>query len=70
MLGLSAFQILGLVLSLVILFVVDFQLAFHPERLGRLRRAPAISTVGAVGLVYYVFLFGVFGRTDFIYFQF
>jgi alginate O-acetyltransferase complex protein AlgI len=70
MLGLSAFQILGLVLSLIILFAVDFQLDFHPERLARLRRVRAVSTVAGVGLVYYVFLFGVFGRTDFIYFQF
>jgi alginate O-acetyltransferase complex protein AlgI len=70
MLGLSAFQILGLVMSLAILFIVDFHIDFRPEKLARLRNVRGVSTAAGVGLVYYVFLFGVFGRTDFIYFQF
>jgi alginate O-acetyltransferase complex protein AlgI len=70
MLGLSAFQILGLVMSLAILLIVDFHLDFRAARLARLRSVRGVSTAAGVELVYYVFLFGVSGRTGFIYFQF
>jgi D-alanyl-lipoteichoic acid acyltransferase DltB (MBOAT superfamily) len=69
-LGLAAFQSLTLAMSLVLLFVIDFQLVHHPERLTRLARMRSVNTVAGVTLAYYVFLFGVFGRTEFIYFQF
>ncbi|OZI60573.1 MBOAT family O-acyltransferase [Bordetella genomosp. 11] len=69
-LGLSAFQSLALVMSLVLLFAIDFHLAYRPERLSRLARTGPLNTVAGVGLAYYILLFGVFGRTEFIYFQF
>ncbi|WP_198298442.1 MBOAT family O-acyltransferase [Bordetella genomosp. 8] len=69
-LGLSAFQSAVLALSLALLFVVDYQLVHRPERLRRLAAIAPLNTVAGVGLAYYVLLFGVFGRTEFIYFQF
>jgi D-alanyl-lipoteichoic acid acyltransferase DltB (MBOAT superfamily) len=69
-LGLSAYQSGSLVMSLVLLFAIDFVLVRHPERLGRLAATRTASTLAGVGLTYYVLLFGVFGRTEFIYFQF
>jgi alginate O-acetyltransferase complex protein AlgI len=69
-LGLSAYQSGALAMSLCLLFLVDFQLVYHPERLKRLAGMRTASTLCGVALTYYVFLFGVFGRTEFIYFQF
>ncbi|MFC4278401.1 MBOAT family O-acyltransferase [Achromobacter aloeverae] len=69
-LGLSAYQIATLTMSLVLLACVDYQLVHRPERLARLAASRTASTVAGVGLAYYVLLFGVFGRTEFIYFQF
>lgn len=69
-LGLSAFQSGSLIMSLILLFVVDFQLVYHPERLSRLASTRSVNTLAGVALTYYVFLFGIFGRTEFIYFQF
>ncbi len=69
-LGLSAYQIATLVMSLALLVLIDFQLVHRPERLQRLAASRTTSTVAGVGLAYYVLLFGVFGRTEFIYFQF
>ncbi|AOB31286.1 hypothetical protein AKI39_12180 [Bordetella sp. H567] len=69
-LGLSAFQSLTLATSLLLLFAIDFQLVYHPERLSRLASLRPVNTLAGVALAYYVVLFGVFGRTEFIYFQF
>jgi D-alanyl-lipoteichoic acid acyltransferase DltB (MBOAT superfamily) len=69
-LGLSAYQSGTLAMSLALLFFIDFQLVYRPERLARLGTSRALSTVAGVTLSYYVLLFGVFGRTEFIYFQF
>ena len=69
-LGLSAFQIAILAVSLLLLLAVDYHLVYRPERLRRLAGMPAVGTAAGVALGYYVLLFGVFGRTEFIYFQF
>lgn len=69
-LGLSAFQSLTLAISVILLFAIDFQLAYHPDRLARLARLRPVNTLAGVALGYYIVLFGVFGRTEFIYFQF
>lgn len=70
MLGLSAFQSAVLAASIALLFVVDFHLVYRPDRLRRLAAIAPLNTVAGVALGYYVLLFGVFGRTEFIYFQF
>jgi len=69
-LGLSSFELAMLGVSLCILFLVDYFLAFKPERLAELATWPRLPLVTGVGLAYYVLLFGVFGRIEFIYFQF
>jgi D-alanyl-lipoteichoic acid acyltransferase DltB (MBOAT superfamily) len=69
-LGLPSFELVMLFVSLVILFVVDYLLAFEKERLERLAVLPYLPTCTGVGLTYYVLLFGVFGHIEFIYFQF
>jgi D-alanyl-lipoteichoic acid acyltransferase DltB (MBOAT superfamily) len=69
-LGLSAYQSVVLALSLSLLVLVEYQLVRHPERLQRLAAWRPANALGAVALGYYVLLFGVFGRTTFIYFQF
>jgi alginate O-acetyltransferase complex protein AlgI len=69
-LGLPSFELAMLCVSLCILFVVDYHIAFRPERLEALATLPRLPVVAGVGLAYYVLLFGVFGRIEFIYFQF
>jgi D-alanyl-lipoteichoic acid acyltransferase DltB (MBOAT superfamily) len=69
-LGLSAFHLAGLILSMLILLVVDLGLEKHPERLLKLSAVRPFNILIGVTMVYYIFFFGVFGRTDFIYFQF
>ena len=69
-LGLPSFELAMLCVSLSILFIVDYLIAFKPERLAELATLPRIPIVTGVGLAYYVLLFGVFGRIEFIYFQF
>jgi D-alanyl-lipoteichoic acid acyltransferase DltB (MBOAT superfamily) len=70
MLELPSFELVMLCASLVILFAVDYLIAFKPERLAQLASLPRLPIVAGVGLAYYVLLFGVFGRIEFIYFQF
>ncbi|MFB9265479.1 MBOAT family O-acyltransferase [Bradyrhizobium erythrophlei] len=70
MLGLASVELVTLAVSLVILLIVDFHLAFRPQRLEVLGRSRWLSTGAGVALTYYVVLFGVFGRVEFIYFQF
>lgn len=69
-LGLPSFELAMLCVSLCILLVVDYYIAFKPERLVALATHTWLPTVTGVGLSYYVLLFGVFGRIQFIYFQF
>jgi alginate O-acetyltransferase complex protein AlgI len=69
-LGLPSFELGMLCISLCILFVVDYHIAFRPDRLAELARLPRLPVVTGVGLSYYVLLFGVLGRIEFIYFQF
>jgi hypothetical protein len=70
MLNLASVELMMVTISLVILFVVDFQLSFRPQRLEELGRMRWLSTGIGVALVYYIMLFGVFGHVEFIYFQF
>lgn len=70
MLGLPSFELAMLCVSLGILFTVDYHIAHRPDRLRALATVPRLSTVAGVGLCYYVLLFGVMGRIEFIYFQF
>jgi alginate O-acetyltransferase complex protein AlgI len=70
MLNLASVELMMLAISLLVLFVVDYHLAFRPQRLEALAQVPWLPTGVGVALVYYVLLFGVFGRVEFIYFQF
>lgn len=70
MLGLPGFELAMLGVSLLILAIIDYLLAFEPERLARLAALPRLPFVTGVALTYYILLFGVFGRIEFIYFQF
>jgi alginate O-acetyltransferase complex protein AlgI len=69
-LGLPSFELAMLGLSICILLVVDYHLAHRPERLAALVAVPRVPAMVGVGLCYYVLLFGVMGRIEFIYFQF
>jgi alginate O-acetyltransferase complex protein AlgI len=69
-LGLPSFELATLCVSLCVLLVVDYLIAFRPARLAELAARPRLPLVAGVGLAYYVLLFGVFGRIEFIYFQF
>ncbi len=69
-LGLPSFELVMLCVSLCILFVVDYHIAYRPDRLEALVTVPKLPIVAGVGLTYYVLLFGVMGRIEFIYFQF
>ncbi len=69
-LGVPSFELAMLCVSLCILFTVDYHIAFKSERPARISSMPRLRTVAGVGLCYYLLLFGVMGRTEFIYFQF
>lgn len=69
-LGLPSFELAMLCVSLCVLFVVDWHIAYRPERLSALATMPRLPTAAGVALCYYVLLFGVMGRIEFIYFQF
>jgi D-alanyl-lipoteichoic acid acyltransferase DltB (MBOAT superfamily) len=69
-LGVPSFELAMLCLSVCILFIVDYHIARRPERLAALVAKPRLPTVAGVGLCYYILLFGVMGRIEFIYFQF
>lgn len=70
MLGLSSVELAMLGVSLLILFLVDFLLAFRPQRLQALGHMRWLPTGAGVALAYYIILFGIFGHAEFIYFQF
>lgn len=69
-LGLPSFELATLCVSLCVLFIVDWHIAYRPDRLVALASMPRLPTAAGVGLCYYVLLFGVMGRIEFIYFQF
>lgn len=69
-LGLPSFELAVLCVSFCIMLVVDYMIAYRPEKLAELATVPTLPLVAGVGLSYYVLLFGVFGRIEFIYFQF
>lgn len=69
-LHLASFEIVLLAVSLLILLVVDFHISNRPKRLPRLGERFYLPVAGGVALMFYIVLFGVFGRVDFIYFQF
>ena len=69
-LGLPSFEIGILGVSLIILLVTDWLIAFRPGVLHRLQNVRFLPSFVGVILAYYIIMFGVFGRTDFIYFQF
>ncbi len=69
-LGLPGFELMMLSISMIILFVVDYLIAFEKPRLERLAAMSYLPTWTGIGLIYYILFFGVFGRIEFIYFQF
>jgi len=70
MLGLASVELVMLVVSLAMLLVVDFHLAFRPQRLQAFGEKRWLSTGVGVAMAYYIILFGIFGHAEFIYFQF
>jgi hypothetical protein len=70
MFGFASFEIAMLAVSLLILFTIDYLISFRPALLTRLGQIPSMSTALGLALTYYVVLFGIFGRVEFIYFQF
>ncbi|OAF15846.1 hypothetical protein AYJ54_39175 [Bradyrhizobium centrolobii] len=70
MLGLASVELVMLAVSLAILLVIDFHLAFRPQRLQAFGEMRWLSTGVGVALAYYIVLFGIFGHAEFIYFQF
>ena len=69
-LGLASVELAMLGVSLLILFLVDFHLAYRPQRLQALGEISWLPTGAGVALAYYIILFGIFGHAEFIYFQF
>ena len=69
-LNLPSFEIVTLIGSLVLLIIVDWQIAHPGGTMRRLGTQRWIAIPAGVALAYLVLLFGVFGRMDFIYFQF
>jgi hypothetical protein len=57
------------VVHILVLLTVDALIHYRPDMLAA-GRASAWSIVAAGALLYDIGLFGVFGGTDFIYFQF
>lgn len=70
MLRFPAFEILLSAGQIVILLAVDWLLKFKPVVLDQLRRHRVVSLVAGLALLFDLLLFGVYGRIDFIYFQF
>ncbi len=70
MLGLASVELLMLAVSLTMLLIIDFHLAFRPQRLQAFGEMRWLSTGVGVAMAYYVILFGIFGHAEFIYFQF
>ncbi len=69
-LGLPSVELFMLAIHVIVLIIVDCLLAYSPQKLSASRRSSFISVGAAVVLFYDIFLFGAFGRTDFVYFQF
>lgn len=69
-LGLPSVEILVLLAHVMVLFIVDGLIVSKPASAMAIWRKPAVAMTGAVVLFYDIALFGVFGRVDFVYFQF
>jgi hypothetical protein len=69
-LGLASFEIVLVVAHIIVLLAVDAMICWRPVLLQRARSISVLSCAAAVALFYDIALFGVFGRVDFIYFQF
>jgi D-alanyl-lipoteichoic acid acyltransferase DltB (MBOAT superfamily) len=70
MLNVASVELMMIAISLSILLVVDYHIAYRPERLQSLGQARWLTMGAGVALTYYILLFGVFGHLEFIYFQF
>ena len=69
-LSLPAFELALTALNIAMLLVVDYLLRADSAVLGRFRRNAPLQICLGVALVYDIVFFGVFGRLNFIYFQF
>jgi alginate O-acetyltransferase complex protein AlgI len=69
-LGLPSFELAMTVLNIAILLFIDRRIASGAFDERRSSGGPALRTILGVALVYYIVLFGVFQRIEFIYFQF
>jgi hypothetical protein len=68
--GLPSVELLILIVHIGVLIVVDTLIVTQPRKLRRLYMSRFLLMFGALALFYDIFLFGVFGSIDFIYFQF
>jgi alginate O-acetyltransferase complex protein AlgI len=69
-LGLPSFELAMTVLNIAILLFIDRRIASGAFDERRSPGGSALRTILGVALVYYIVLFGVFQRIEFIYFQF
>jgi alginate O-acetyltransferase complex protein AlgI len=68
--GFASFEIVLTVLHLFVLLTVDYAILFRPNYLEKYAANRFVALGCAVWLFYDIFLFGVFEKRDFIYFQF
>jgi D-alanyl-lipoteichoic acid acyltransferase DltB (MBOAT superfamily) len=68
--SLPAFELTLTALNISILFFVDALLGVRSPVIGRLARTTSLQIGLGVIFAYYIIFFGVFGRIQFIYFQF
>jgi alginate O-acetyltransferase complex protein AlgI len=68
-LGFASFEIMLVAVHVLVLVTVDALIHYRPDILKAWRNR-GWSALAACALLYDIALFGVFGRTDFIYFQF
>lgn len=66
----SYFHIVLLGMQIAILFAIDLLIFARPDIVAKLRAIRFVAIGAAVALFYDIMLFGVFEKTDFIYFQF
>lgn len=67
---LGLFEIVLAAVQILILFCIDYVIFARPDLLERLRDIRPFSIASAVMLFYGIIFFGIFGRAEFIYFQF
>ncbi len=69
--GLAIPDILNISISLSMLFVVDFLQSNYPDSLQRFKKFPGIIRWGFYyASIFWILIFGIFGESQFIYFQF